>query len=89
MTLKRGHWMAIIAAAVLLVVMAPSDDGKGAVTGGRASRDSRNSGVSRAAPDQEGSDKNGRVELELLSRLEMKRHESDKVRPRGTFRRHR
>lgn len=79
MTLKRGHWMAIIAAAVLLVVMAPSEDGKGSGTGAHASRDARNSRLSRSASDQDGSNKNGRVELELLSRLQMKQRQSDKV----------
>lgn len=79
MTLKRGHWMAIFAAAVLLVVMAPSEDGKDSGTGGRASREARNPGGGRAASEQDGSNKSGRVELELLSRLQMKQHRSDNV----------
>ena len=79
MTLKPGHWLAIIGAAVLLVVLAPSDDGNGSGRGPRASRDARNAAMSGAASDKDGSRKSGRVELELLSRLQMKQHERGMV----------
>jgi hypothetical protein len=79
MTLKRWHWIAIIVASILLVVMAPSDDGSSSGKSGRAYRsDSRNADSSGTGSDK-ASSKAGRVELELLSRLEMKQHERDKV----------
>jgi hypothetical protein len=76
MKLKRGHyWFAIIVASVLLVVMAPSDEGGGSGKGRHAYRSNSRAGGS----DKDGSHKTGRVELELLSRLEMKQHKHDKI----------
>lgn len=74
MKLKRWHWIAI-AAAVILVVMAPDEESppeKGA-------RPAKATGASSASASSAGARSPGRVELELLARLEKRQQERGKV----------
>jgi hypothetical protein len=73
MTLKRWHWAAIILASIALIVMAPSDDGSGTGAGLRHAE-------ARSSPsDRRSSHGTGRVELELLAKLEKKQQDRVKV----------
>jgi hypothetical protein len=75
MKLKRWHWIAL-AAAVLLVVMAPDDEAvpkKGARPAKAATS------VSSASASSADGKSPGRVELELLARLEKRQQERGKV----------
>jgi hypothetical protein len=75
MKLKRWHWIAI-AAAILLVVMAPDDES----TTGKGVRPSKaaTSAPSSTAASADGRSP-GRVELELLAKLEKRQQERGKV----------
>jgi hypothetical protein len=83
MTLKRWHWIVILLATGGLVVMAPSDEGEAAKKGTRpanavpASKAAQTSASS--APDRQAAIEGGRVELELLSRIEMQHKEKIRV----------
>ena len=80
MTLKRWHWIAIILATIALVVMAPSEDGSGAKKNGRPEKSSSNGpATSASTPEKQNLRGAGRVELELLAKLEMKKQERNKV----------
>jgi len=84
MTLKRWHWIVIVLATAGLVIMAPSDDGEASKKGARPAKvassvstatDTSGLPASEKQPGVEG----GRVELELLSRLELQHKVKERV----------
>lgn len=82
MTLKPWHWIVIVLLTAGLVVMAPSDDGEVAKKGARSDKT-----ISKAPPastsiatsDRQSVGENGRVELELLSKIELQHREKGRV----------
>jgi hypothetical protein len=82
MTLKKWHWIVILLVTAGLVVMAPSDEGEVAKKGARSdkavSKGSANTN-SISAADRQSSGENGRVELELLSKIELQHKERGRV----------
>jgi hypothetical protein len=82
MTLKRWHWIAIVLVTAGLVIMAPSDEGEAAKKGGRADKSSPSASprvVTSTTADRQPGIEGGRVELELLSKLEMLHSQSARV----------
>jgi hypothetical protein len=74
MTLKRWHWIAIVLVTAGLVVMAPTDEGQVAKKSGRSDKTTRSAAtapVASASLDRQPGIEGGRVELELLSKLEI------------------
>ena len=82
MTLKRWHWIAILLVTAGLVVMAPSDEGevakKGVRTDKAVPKGSANT-ASISSSDRQAVGENGRVELELLSRIEIQHKAKGRV----------
>jgi len=80
MTLKRWHWAVIIVTTIGLIVMAPSDDDGSAKKSARIERVGSSTVPSSGAVSDKSSARGaGRVELELLSKLERKQQERSKV----------
>ena len=84
MTLKRWHWIVIVLVTAGLVVMAPSDDGQVAKKGGRSDKTTPKATTGSVAPtstsfDRQPGIEGGRVELELLSKLETLHSQKDRV----------
>jgi hypothetical protein len=82
MTLKRWHWIAIALVTAGLVIMAPADEGQTPQKGARPEKSSSaaSPGTSPSSTaDRQPSIEGGRVELELLTRLEMLRSQSGRV----------
>lgn len=74
MKLKRWHWIAM-ATAILLVVMAPDDESAPR----KGVRPAKAANVSSASASSADGKSPGRVELELLAKLEKRRQERGKV----------
>jgi hypothetical protein len=79
MTLKRWHWAAIIIVTIALVVMAPSDEVGSGKRASRSEKSTVNVSSSAMTANKQSAHGAGRVELELLSRLELKHQNKNKV----------
>ncbi|MBI3902533.1 MAG: hypothetical protein HY306_06265 [Nitrosomonadales bacterium] len=77
MTLKRGHWIAIILVTIVLIVMAPSDDVAGARKNARPDKSGPN--TSALSADRQTTRDAGRVEMALLDKLKAKPQEDSEV----------
>jgi len=72
MKLQRWHWVMMVLVTAALVVMAPSDDGDVAKKGSRPDKAGSSVPVAKLpVSDRPVSIEGGRVELELLTKLEM------------------
>jgi|GEM_PF-2772640 hypothetical protein len=80
MKLQRWHWAVIVLVTAVLVVMAPSDDRDVAKKNSRPDKTVSNTPASKEpAADRPQSVQGERVELELLSKLEIQHKETIRV----------
>ena len=82
MSLKPWHWIVILLVTAGLIVMAPSDEGEVAKKGTRSDKAVSKAPVgssSISAPNRESAGESGRVELEILSKIELQHKEKSRV----------